>query len=114
MPRSVSLGAPPGFHVFPHIKLAGHHFPLDFPAESEGKGISDRAFRQSALQPNRIAIDDAGKVARDEFAAVNPLDAAALLVEREGVVAGARSKFDVNIPYASQVSHWGLWRLLAL
>jgi hypothetical protein len=91
-----------------------NRFTLDFPSESVGKGISDRAFRQPALQPHRIAINDAGKIARNEFAAVNPLDAAILLVEREGVFSGACSKFNVNIPHASQISDWGLGRLLAL
>src|SRR5215468_1085608 len=114
LPISVSLGAPPGFQVFAHIEFAGHRFSLDFPSESERKGISDCAFRQPALQLNRITIDDACKITRNEFAAMNPLDAASLLVKREGVFTGARSKFDANIPYSSQVSNRSLRRLLAL
>jgi hypothetical protein len=76
----MSPAAPSGFQVFPHIKFAGHCFTLDFTSESEGKGISDCAFRQPALQLNRIAVDDAGKITRDEFAAMNPLDTAPLLM----------------------------------
>jgi hypothetical protein len=110
----MSLGAPPGFQVFPHIEFAGHRFSLDFPRERERKGVSDCAFRQPAQQPNHIAVNHAAKIARNEFAAMDPLDAAPLLVEREGVEADACSKFNLNIPNAAQVSDWGLRRFLAL
>jgi hypothetical protein len=78
----MSIGAPPGFQVFPHIEIAGHSFSIDFPRERERKGVPDCAFRQPALQPNHITIDNAAKIARNEFAAVDPLDAIPLLVER--------------------------------
>lgn len=80
MPVTMSLGAPSGFQVFPHVKFSGHRFTFEFPGKSERKRISDRAFRQPALQLNSVAIDYAGKITRDEFAAMNPLNAAPLLM----------------------------------
>jgi hypothetical protein len=76
----MSFGAPPGFQVFPHVEFAGHRVSFNFSGESEGKGVSDCAFRQPALQLNRIAIDYAAEIARDEFASMDALNAAALLV----------------------------------
>src|SRR5215475_9606657 len=85
LPITMSLGAPLRLEVFPHIEFAGHGFSHDFPSKCERKSVSDCAFRQPALQLNRVAIDYAAEVARDEFAAMDPLNASALLMEREGV-----------------------------
>ena len=76
----MSFGVPPGFQVFPHIEFAGHRVSFNFTRERKGKGVSDCAFRQSALQLNRIAIDYAAEIARNEFPSMDPLNAAALLV----------------------------------
>src|SRR5262245_44009785 len=107
-PVAVSPGAPPGFEVFTHIKFAGHSFTLDFPCEGKGKRISDRAFRQTAVQLNRVAIYGAVKIARNKLAAMYPLDAVPSLVEQEGVFTGAGTKIDMNIPKASQVGNRSL------
>src|SRR5262249_31159915 len=97
------LRAPPSLQVLAQVELAGHGVALDLSGERERQRVSDCALRETAAQLNGVAVDRAGKVARDELAAVDSLDLRAVLLERQRVLAPARGELDLDVPDAGQV-----------
>ena len=78
-------GAPLGFQVFTHIKIARHRIANDLPEECKGEGFSNLPFRQTAAQLNRVSVERACQIARDELSLVNSLYASTLLLEQRSV-----------------------------
>src|SRR4051812_32526997 len=99
-------GGPLRAQVFAHIERTGHFVSIQFSGETIRKRRAVY-FTDVARDPNVVARNRSGEIARGEIALMSSSQLIALLLHVESVVAASSGKFDVHVPPAGKIAHRG-------